>query len=281
MRNIFDDIRNLIERFDYSAKASAQYVLDAGELKDHHSRLKSLQLSFVFMLSVCPPQRAASGGGGRISSSAGGTGTTASQVPPGTFEGVIQQIPIQVGQEKSTDALPTTYKATLTLQPSSSLATSAPAGPTIGAVHKGNPPSYSESPPSPPPQQGLTDRLETLRKDRELKKKLQNLSRNPFFSKDSFRHMLSTLNPISTRMYSAQPQAVSYDLVEDVIDVEEGAGEWEGGPEEYEERIGVPVEGPVQYEYNVPTDEQAERDVDDILDYVSLISRLWCWLLGC
>lgn len=160
MRSLFDDITRLMAKFDYSIKASSRYVIDAGSLRGHHDKLKSLQLSFIFMQSICPPQRTSA----PAIAAAGGT---LGQL--GSFEGTIQHLPVYTGSRGPSDDTPITYKATLVLQPSPF---NQDAGTPAGTSNAGRP-------------QDLTDRLEEVRKNKRLKKKLAALTSSPFFSKET------------------------------------------------------------------------------------------------
>jgi hypothetical protein len=270
MRVIFDNVEAAIEGFDASFQASAKYVMDASGLREQHSKLKSLQLSFVFMLSICPPQATATlrpSDTASISSVA----TTSLLSGNGVFEGTIEQFPVYSTIQGSTDKEPITYRATLTLHP-------AKGNPALPA---GKPESTSSSSPSTggthaPPD--FTEQLSSLRRDQRLKKKLANLTSNPFFSKDSFGayfgHSASAAKP-ETRM-GVDPRMAVPAEVPGAINSGTAATTYLGVEPDYESEAW-----PIIYEETeaVEEDEEADfgsrlaaesnKDADDILAYVS------------
>ncbi|KAK5133299.1 hypothetical protein LTR08_007824 [Meristemomyces frigidus] len=142
--------------FDYSVKASASYMIHAGSIRRHHDKLKGLQLSFIFLQSVCSPQRA------EVVTSGGGLAQL------GSFEGTIHHLPVYSGANVSAGGAPVSYTVTLTLHAPSPL----------GQGHVAPvPPSHSGQ-----PAQDRSDRLEEAKKKR-LKRKLAALPAIPFSRK--------------------------------------------------------------------------------------------------
>lgn len=260
----------MIAEFDYSHKASAKYLMNAEALRGHHEKLKGLQLSFIFMLSVCPPQR--------TPIQAATSGAAVTQL--GFFEGTIQHLPIYNASKGPTGDAPVTYQATLTLQQFPSAPASAGAQET----------------PNIEVQQDTTDRLEEAQKNKRLKRKLAALTSNPFFSKDTFGSIFAKPTPYT--------KAATYELVEDFTEMREAdIGRKEetlermarepqvyGGEDDrrkveaemkgLEEEIAGLREEAKQSQQTpqdpVPSETEAERDADDILTYVNdLLRTLW------
>ena len=189
MKNIFSDIEKLMAEFDYSVKASASFVVHVESIRGQHDKLKSLQLSVIFLQSICSPQR---GPAQAVTSGGGGLASL------GSFQGTIQQIPIFNGFQGESG--PVSYTATLTLHaPPMSQWPAAPLAP-----------STSERQPT-----NHTERLEEAKKNKRLKRKLSALTSNPFFSREAFGSLL----PKSNRAFA--PQMARYDLVEAVPGMEE------------------------------------------------------------
>ncbi|KAK4546394.1 hypothetical protein LTR36_002071 [Oleoguttula mirabilis] len=220
MRTVFADVESLIADFDYSIRASSKYMIDAGSLRGHHDRLKALQLSFIFMQSICPPQR----------TPAPATAFSGTIGQLGSFEGTIQHVPVYTGASGSSDNTSITYKATLTLQASPS-------------NHGANTPAGSSNAGRP---QDLTDRLEEVKKNKRLKRKLAALTSNPFFSRETLGAVFS----------KSTTYAATYSLIEPRMRT--GLGH------EVDEDEEAEVEQYVQPR----TEKQAESDVDDILTYL-------------
>ncbi|KAI7164486.1 hypothetical protein KC349_g569 [Hortaea werneckii] len=239
MRNVFQDVELLLAEFDYSAKASARYMIKAETFRGHHDKLKGLQLSFIFMLSVCPAPRPVQPDDGIASGNVVG--------PSGTFEGTIQHVPIYTGARDPKSGAPVTYKATLTLQPSESQRAST--GTDGRADQASSGPDFS-------------DRLEEAKKNKHLKKKLAALTSNPFFSREAFGSMFGR-HPPKAKVYryaesiSVEPRmGMPLRSHSDAADVGFGAGEESGQ--------GVPMHQPGLS----PLSRTADDRVEDILTYL-------------
>ncbi|KAK5118886.1 hypothetical protein LTR62_000096 [Meristemomyces frigidus] len=238
MNQIFDRVFGLLQDFDASVKAAAKYVLDANELKEQHAKLKGLQLSFVFMLSVCPPSRPT------MTATTGGSQAVSSQSTP-------VQIPITTTTASGETV---TYMATLTLQP-----TEPNQVPT--------PPSNSAKESQTDDHPDFTEQLNRLRKDQRLKKKLANLASNPFFAKDSFGALFGAH---ARRASSTKSNGmVEYSYMEP-ISMKTGAPE--DDPPTY---ASVPFDtcGEVDQEdheedFAARLAEESIQDAEDILDYL-------------
>ncbi|TKA79509.1 hypothetical protein B0A55_02433, partial [Friedmanniomyces simplex] len=254
MRTVFTEIRTLLEKFDSSIRASAKYLVNAGALREQHSKIKSLQLSFIFMLSVCPPQARPAN---QVSSvNTAGMGALGG---PGSFEGTIQHLPIQGSSSRDPFGnVPVTYQATLTLHPVSSGQHHPQAAPASGSAANAEP--------------DLTQHLDELRRNKRLKKKLENLTSNPFFSRSLFGDIFSSKRAgtgITSRRYGgpdieprqyvgrvgsegdlneSMPAATDYSYTEPMM----------GGPES---EIG-------EDDRVASREARSERDVDDILSYL-------------
>ncbi|KAK3680279.1 hypothetical protein LTR78_000657 [Recurvomyces mirabilis] len=247
MNEIFNRVMALLQNFDASARANAKYMIDAGELKEQHSKLKGLQLSFVFMLSVCPPTHP---------TAALDTATSIGSAEAGRLEGTFQ-VPI-TGTSASGE--PVTYTAILTLQPSG-----AGRGPTSPAKR---PQETSSSSPD------FTEQLSHLRQDQRLKKKLANLASNPFFAKDSFGGLFGTHK--SRTSSPRKTEVVEYSYVEPMIDEKTGLPDEAANGEAttyasvpfstYEDAVDAEPEQ--EREFADRLAEESSRDAEDILDYL-------------
>lgn len=242
MRNVFQDVELLLAEFDYSAKASGRYMIKAETFRGHHDKLKGLQLSFIFMLSVCPTPRPAQADADAAPGNVVG--------PSGTFEGIIQHVPIYTGARDPKSGAPVTYKATLTLQPSESQQTS------TGTDAK---PGQTNSEPD------FSDRLEEAKKNKHLRKKLAALTSNPFFSREAFGSMFGR-HPPKAKVYR-YAETISFEPrmgmpLRSHSDAEDaGLGSGEAIGEE------VPM-----YEPGLsPSGRTADDRVEDILAYVSIV----------
>ncbi|KAI7222166.1 hypothetical protein KC333_g1331 [Hortaea werneckii] len=239
MRNVFKDVELLLAEFDYSAKASARYMIKAETFRGHHDKLKGLQLSFIFMLSVCPAPRPVQSDDSVASGDVVG--------PSGTFEGTIQHVPIYTGARDPKSGAPVTYKATLTLQPSESQQGSTG---TDGRTNQaGSGPDFS-------------DRLEEAKKNKHLRKKLAALTSNPFFSREAFGSMFGR-HPPKAKVYryaesiSVEPRmGMPLRSHSDAGDVGFGAGE------------AIEDEVPMHQPELSPSSRTADDRVEDILTYL-------------
>ncbi|KAI7194306.1 hypothetical protein KC363_g2209 [Hortaea werneckii] len=239
MRNVFKDVELLLAEFDYSAKTSARYMIKAETFRGHHDKLKGLQLSFIFMLSVCPAPRPVQSDVEATPGNAVG--------PSGTFEGTIQHVPIYTGARDPKSGAPVTYKATLTLQPAQPQQASTGADGRADQVNSG--PDFS-------------DRLEEAKKNKHLRKKLAALTSNPFFSREAFGSMFGR-HPPKAKVYryaesiSIEPRmSAPLRTHSNAEHVDFGAGEAVG-----EE---VPMHQP---EFS-PASRTADDGVEDILTYL-------------
>ena len=242
MRNVFQDVELLLAEFDYSAKASGRYMIKAETFRGHHDKLKGLQLSFIFMLSVCPTPHPVQ----PDADAAPGNAVS----PSGTFEGTIQHVPIYTGARDPKSGAPVTYKATLTLQPSESQQAS------TGTDAK---PGQTNSEPD------FSDRLEEAKKNKHLRKKLAALTSNPFFSREAFGSMFGRHSP-KAKVYryaetiSIEPRmGMPLRSHSDAEDAGLGSGE----------AIGEEV--PIHRPGLSPSSRTADDRVEDILTYVSIV----------
>ncbi|RMZ23039.1 hypothetical protein D0859_12929 [Hortaea werneckii] len=222
----------LLAEFDYSARASGRYMIRAETFRGHHDKLKGLQLSFIFMLSVCPAPRPVQ---------------PDAEATPGTFEGTIQHVPISTGVRDPKSGAPIMYKATLTLQPSQPHQTSTETNGEAG--HANSEPDFS-------------DRLEEAKKNKHLRKKLAALTSNPFFSREAFGSMFGR-HPPKAKFYryaesiSIEPRmSAPLRTLSNAEDVDFGAGE------------AVEEEVPMHQPEFSPASRTADDRVDDILTYL-------------
>lgn len=252
MRNVFRDVETLLASFDYSTIASSKYMIKAETFRGHHDKLKGLQLSFIFMLSVYPAQRTPPPMDPMVSSS-----STLAQL--GSFEGTIQHVPVYTGSRDPKSGSPITYKATLTLQPA------------VKQTHAG----ASDTAESSSSRPDFTDRLEEARKDKRLKRKLAALTSNPFFSKETFGSMFA--RKPEARLYRPEPGRVRHSdsfasPVAYSVSCEDTAYNEEVGKVKQRSNVGTSEYGEHSQE------RKAEKDVDDILAYVSNRSGDTCTL---
>ncbi|RMX93470.1 hypothetical protein D0868_12839 [Hortaea werneckii] len=242
MRNVFKDVELLLAEFDYSAKASGKHMIKAETFRGHHNKLKSLQLSFIFMLSVCPAPRPVQSDAGIAPGDVVG--------PSGTFEGTIQRVPINTGARDPKSGAPITYKATLTLQPSESQQASTGTDGRTNQASSG--PEFS-------------DRLEEAKKNKHLRKKLAALTCNPFFSREAFGSMFGRHPPKAKVYRYAEPISIEPRMGmplrshSDAADVGFGAGEEMG------------EELPMHHPELSDSSRTADDRVEDILTYLIAI----------
>ncbi|RMY68921.1 hypothetical protein D0863_06802 [Hortaea werneckii] len=239
MRNVFKDVELLLAEFDYSAKASGKYMIKAETFRGHHDKLKSLQLSFVFMLSVCPAPRPVQSDDSIAPGNVGG--------PSGTFEGTIQHVPIYTGARDPKSGAPITYKATLTLQPSESQQASTGTDGRTDQASSG--PDFS-------------DRLEEAKKNKHLREKLAALTSNPFFSREAFGSMFGKRPPKAKVYRHAEPISIEPRMGMPMRSHSDAADVGFGAAEELGE--GVPMHHP---ELSDPS-KTADDRVEDILTYL-------------
>lgn len=242
MRTIFKDVELLLAEFDYSAKASGRYMIKAETFRGHHDKLKGLQLSFIFMLSVCPTPRPVQPDAGVAPGNVVG--------PSGTFEGTIQHVPIFTGARDPKSGEPVTYKATLTLQPSQSQ--------PVSTGTEGRPGQANSEP-------DFSDRLEEAKKNKHLRKKLAALTSNPYFSREAFGSVFGR-HPPKAKVYryaesiSLEPRmSMPLRSHSDAEDVGFGTGEAFG------------EETPIHQPRVSPSSRTADDRVEDILTYVSVV----------
>lgn len=249
MRNVFEEVEHLLTDFEYSTRASAKYMIKAETFRGHHEKLKSLQLSFIFMLSICPAQRPPSQQQNSVGSN------TLAQM--GSFEGTIQHIPISTSEKDPNTGAPVTYKATLTLQP---------------AAHHVPPEVESDGDSSKTGRPDFTDRLEEARKNKRLKRKLAALTSNPFFSRETFGTIFSRSAP-HARTYSAAVP-ISGDLTpitEDLFDQPSSRMREELRYDDMRKARMKKEEIKIQPRMGGPMKSDAEEEVDEILEYVRLL----------
>ena len=181
------------------------------------------------MLSVCPPQAPA-----RPSSSV--SAVHVGGLSGGQFTGTIQHLPFYSNDRRSMDGGPVTYQATLTLTPSGV---------------QGGPPAPATSTSDRAAEPDLTERLDELRKNRRLKKKLAGLTSNPFFSKELFGDMFgsrraSNVTARAGRMRASEPMSYYPSRVTRHLEIladeearQQSAAELEKAQARLEERKGV------------------------------------------